>query len=581
MRKRWTTYNKITLLVLLLLAPIVVLYSYSNETSVEVIEKEIQEASLKRMSFFSSQVDNHVKQLSILAIVVSKDQTIKELADSNIPPVDRLRQLELQDSLVKKMGLLSATSSWTNGLAIHLPQMNMDISGDYSSVYNSSTLRENVTTSWKYHPKTEGDAYFSKFVLSPLISYRNPLDAESLIEVRFFKQNIVTMLTEFKGDNQGEPFLYASRSEVITSSGADTDMVGQMIEQLEQYPLEQSGHLLLKLHGEQYMVNYTKNDSLGWYLVDYMPLHQILSPIFKARNVFYMAMGLLLVMSMVVAYFLYKQVQSPIKMLLQGVQGIQHGKYSVRLNHKSRNEFDYLFYRFNEMAAEIERLIETVYKENIRFREAKLKQLQSQINPHFLYNCLFFVKNMIAIDDKDSATAMVLNLAQYYRYITKLESTLTPLKDEIRLVTSYLDIQNLRIERFHYEIDIPSSMLNIEVPRLLIQPIVENAILHGVGSIEEYGIISIEGRETDSEFMIMIDDNGTGLSEEKKQKLRERITRPMDGESSCGLWNVHQRLLFQYHKQAGLQFENSPLGGLRVIISWGKTAEAAQDRRNG
>ncbi|TDG00187.1 sensor histidine kinase [Paenibacillus piri] len=570
---RWTTYKKIILLILLLLIPAVILYSYSHVTSVTVIEKEIQEASLKRLFILSSQMDNTMQQLSILSIIVSKDPAIKQLNDSGADQLDAIKQLELQESLVRKLGLLSATSSWMNGISIYLPQLRQAYSNDYSGVYDPDYLQTHMTTSWNYYPANTGESYFSKFVLSPLISYTNPLDAESLIEVRFSKQNIVTLLSDFKNENKGEPFLYKAGSEALTSVGADADMVRRIAAHLDGQALGPDGHLLLKLNGEEYIVNYLRNNSLNWYLVDYMPLHQILYPIFQTRNMFYFAMGLLLALSAVVAFFLYKQVQAPIRMLLQGVQGIQRGKYSYRLNYKPRNEFEFLFYRFNEMAAEIQRLIETVYMENIRFREVKLKQLQSQINPHFLYNSLFFVKNMIAINDKSSATAMVLNLAQYYRYITKLESTLTTLKEEIKVVQSYLDIQNLRMERFHYEIDIPEAMLDSQIPRLLIQPIVENAIIHGIGGIEGYGIIAIAGIETDADYRIMIDDNGNGISEEQVKELRERISRPLDGESGCGLWNVHQRLLYQFNRQEGLQFYASPLGGLRVVLSWGKSVD--------
>ncbi|WP_248929354.1 sensor histidine kinase [Paenibacillus hamazuiensis] len=579
MHYRWTTYKKIILLVLLLLVPTVILYSYSHVTSVNVIENEIQEASLNRIFTLSSQMDNIVEQLSILSIVVSKDPAIKQLNKSGREKTDPLKQLELQESLVRSLDLLSATSRWINGITIYLPGLKQAYSNDYSGVYNPEYLQRNVTTDWRYNRMEQGDSYFSKFVPSPLTSYKNPLEAESLIEVRFSKQNIVNMLSEFKSENKGEPFLYKAGSEPIASGEADMERIRQITSYLDGKQPDNSGHLMLTLDGEQFIVNYLKNKSLQWYLVDYMPLEQTLKPIFHTRNMFYFAMCFMLGLSAVVAFFLYKQVQVPIRMLMHGVQGIQRGTYSYRLQYHPKNEFEFLFYRFNEMAAEIQRLIETVYKENIRFREAKLKQLQSQINPHFLYNCLFFVKNMIAIDDKSSATAMVLNLAQYYRFITKLESTMTSLGDEMKLVRSYLDIQNLRMERFHYEIDIPDSMLETPIPRLLIQPIVENAIIHGIGNIEGYGIISIEGKETDSDYKIMIDDNGNGLSEEKAAELLDRISRPLDGESGCGLWNVHQRLQLQFNKQEGLQFAASPLGGLRVIVSWGKTIASDSDRR--
>lgn len=125
-------------------------------------------------------------------------------------------------------------------------------------------------------------------------------------------------------------------------------------------------------------------------------------------------------------------------------------------------------------------LIEQVYLEQLRAKDAHLKQLQSQINPHFLYNCLFFIKSKAVVGDTDSVEAMALNLGEYYRYITKTDHSLTTLQDELKLLENYLEIQNLRKQRISYEMDIAEDLLGLQIPRLLIQPLVENSIIHGI-----------------------------------------------------------------------------------------------------
>src|SRR5690606_39681649 len=123
------------------------------------------------------------------------------------------------------------------------------------------------------------------------------------------------------------------------------------------------------------------------------------------------------------------------------------GYFSVRLNYSARNEFSLLFARFNIMAQRIQELIENVYEEKLRRREATLKQLQSQINPHFLYNCLFFIKNMARMKNEEAVVAMSLNLGEYFRYTTRLGNQTATLAEELSVIVNYLEIQNLRMRR--------------------------------------------------------------------------------------------------------------------------------------
>jgi two-component system sensor histidine kinase YesM len=554
------------LLIVCLLLPIVVIYSYTNHVSVNVVEKELREKNLNRLSFFTTQMDNIIDQLSILSIIVSRDPSIIELGNP-LAQGDPFNQLKAQEILIQKLSLLSATSSWRNRLTIYLPKIKQVLSNDYYSVYDDSYLQQS-TAYWDFHMSRSGESYFSKVVWSPLLVNRKLTDAEAVVEVGFSESNMIRLLNDYAQDGNGNSFYYKPGFKPITDNAESSGITEDIIAHLNLEPQDQTGHRIVGIGNEQYMVNYVRSKSLGWYVVDYLPLRQVLAPITESRNLFYLSISLMLLISILAAVFLYRQVQLPIQQLLLGVQKIKKGAFSHRLNYRPRNEFDYLFTRFNEMAEEIQRLLEKVYMENIRFRDAKLKHLQSQINPHFLSNCMFFIHNMISVDDKQAATTMVLNLSQYFRYITMLEHTLTTLREELKLIENYLTIQNLRIERFHYEIDLPDGLLDQQIPRLMIQPIIENTIVHGIEKSKSYGIINVTGEQWADGYRIMIDDNGVGLSEQQLIELQQKVSNPLDQETGCGLWNVHQRLTYQFGQQSGLTFSLSPLGGLRVTIQW-------------
>jgi two-component system sensor histidine kinase YesM len=251
----------------------------------------------------------------------------------------------------------------------------------------------------------------------------------------------------------------------------------------------------MEIDKQQYLVSYVKSTQLDWYLVDYVPVQKILSPITMTRKLFYISIGLLLMMSVLASFILYRNVQIPIGKMIQSVQKVKRGDLSARIDYKAKNEFDFLIQRFNEMATQIQVLVEDVYAEKIRSREATLKQLQSQIHPHFLYNSLFFIINSAEMEDKESVVAMSQNLAEFYRYTTRVEKQVVRLQEEVNFVIHYLNIQRLRIHRLVYDIRIPDDMLNESVPRLILQPLVENAILHGIERSTESDHITIKGEQ--------------------------------------------------------------------------------------
>ncbi|MCZ4142000.1 two-component sensor histidine kinase, partial [Escherichia coli] len=168
---------------------------------------------------------------------------------------------------------------------------------------------------------------------------------------------------------------------------------------------------------------------------------------------FYGSMIFLLITGAFVAYLLYVQVQMPVKQLIRGFQRLKQEDYSVRIKPKGKNEFSFLSERFNSMVEKIQQLFEHVYLEQIHVREARLKQLQSQINPHFFYNCFSFITSMAKLKRVDAVVAMSHNLSRYYRYTTRQERDLVPLREEIEFVTCYLEIQQMRMERIRYTVE--------------------------------------------------------------------------------------------------------------------------------
>jgi two-component system sensor histidine kinase YesM len=181
---------------------------------------------------------------------------------------------------------------------------------------------------------------------------------------------------------------------------------------------------------------------------------------------------------------------------------------------------------------------------------------------------LFFIVNTAKLGDQEAVVAMAQNLGDYYRYTTRVENQLVPVREELNVVRNYLIIQNLRMQRLYYEIEVSETLASQLIPRLLLQPIVENAIVHGLERQAGDGIIVISGTVAGGECRIEIADNGIGLPADRLAELERQIELPMEEKMGCGLWNVHQRLKYQFGEDAGVELRQTPGGGLCVALHW-------------
>lgn len=265
---------------------------------------------------------------------------------------------------------------------------------------------------------------------------------------------------------------------------------------------------------------------------------------------------------------LYWNVQRPILRLVHAVQRIKRGDYAYRLPKKSNNEFAFLMQNFNEMATQIQDLIENDLQSRILARDATLKQLQAQIHPHFLYNCLGFIINMTKMGKDQAVMDMAYHLADYYRYTTRMDNQGVSMGEELAFVRIHLEILKLRNETLTYSIELPEELAEIRVPRLLIQPIVENAIVHGLENVDYPGRVKIRVYVKDSQVYLEVEDNGIGLSAEEIDQLQMELRIPAGEYAGCGLWNVYQRLQGNYGADAKIAFIPSRLCGLTVQLVW-------------
>lgn len=291
------------------------------------------------------------------------------------------------------------------------------------------------------------------------------------------------------------------------------------------------------------------------------------------RFAFFMLLFMLLAFIVILAYSqaMNRLVKRPMHDLIGAFSITGSGDFEYRITSRyASNEFNRLANHFNEMANRIKKLISTNYEQTIRLQKSELKQLQTQINPHFLYNSFFLLRHMINRRNNSQARIFVSYLGEYFQYITKNGVDVVPLRFEYAHADNYLKIQMMRFDgRIGAEIDsLPQECGDIQAPRLILQPIFENIFEHGIHSS---GPILIRMhisccRETGL-ARIIIEDNSDRLTDAKLNALICSLDDDTFTLEVSGLINIHKRLQLHFGAGCGLVFTRSDLGGLSVAMT--------------
>ncbi len=276
---------------------------------------------------------------------------------------------------------------------------------------------------------------------------------------------------------------------------------------------------------------------------------------------------LMLIMGILSAFFVSQRITKRITTLSNAMDEVQKGNFHERLTMKGKDEISQMTGHFNDMVENIRVLMDEVVITQKEKRQRELQVLQAQINPHFLYNTLDTIQWKALEYEAHDLSDLILSLASFFRIsLSKGEEKIT-LEREIEHVRNYLEVQQYRYsELLDYEIYVDESIKDVMIPKIIIQPLVENAIYHGIKPKLEKGKIIITVEKIEGDVRIQVKDDGVGIEEEKRKTLMENISDEKF-KGSYGLYNVHQRILLYYGAEYGITMESTYLKGAIVSIS--------------
>ncbi|MBF0706042.1 sensor histidine kinase [Alkalihalobacillus hwajinpoensis] len=396
------------------------------------------------------------------------------------------------------------------------------------------------------------------------ISYSKSLPAFSSIfrEYEYRKGSIVQVI------RRDDSILYHSNHSLIGKQAE-----GYLLDKLKTSSI---GSIKKKINQENILVSYNKLTSAGLSVVGFLPVTELERGINSLRVLTILLIFLACFLVFFFSYFLSTYFSKPIRNLSDSMQKVENEDFSVRIKDKNTNtEIDQLNASFNSMVQKINDLIQKQYKTEILKRDVELKALLVQINPHFLYNTLEVISGIAATNEVEQIEDITDSLSRMLRYNIDLHEDQVMLKEEVNYCNSYLSIMKSRYEdQISFTVAIDQKVENFIVPKMILQPLLENAIKYSVEQNQKQASIHLSIGMAENLINIIIEDNGIGFNSIKRKAFETFQMKPsiqfeeVTKINHLGLKNVYARLKMNYGRGLGFTIDSTMENGTRICITF-------------
>ena len=407
------------------------------------------------------------------------------------------------------------------------------------------------------------DEYFPENKTLSLARYiTDSNDYRNQIGVLVFSMDTSTLLRSFtKITEQQVMYLADENGTIIASSEALENNPKWGQESNSQSSMD--AYEVWKNEQGKFLIRRCEIDDTGIYLVSLVP-YEYMGAIYKSF-LFWVLGGYFLILLLAAFYisFMSKRLTIPLKKLAESIStATVSGKLECLEIDSTEKEICTLVDAYNMLIQKIEILLKQQYSLGKEKQQAELMALQSQINPHFLYNTLEMVNWMAERNEKENVQTVIQKMSTFYRLVLSKGKDIVTIREELALCETYLTIQQMRFQgRIQYERDVDDEILDYLIPKITLQPFVENAILHGIiASIEGRGTLSINGWEEDGRIILAVMDDGAGMAEEDREKSNSK-------GSHYGMKNIGLRLSVYYQEDIKIEVESTKGVGTCVSIN--------------
>ncbi|MBD0378873.1 cache domain-containing sensor histidine kinase [Paenibacillus sedimenti] len=577
-RNKGLRFKLLIYFITLILLPVATLGVIGNWVSVKTLENEANTHTEQMIGQVTKNLDFYVQNVAqTLQLISSNPETGRFLA---VNPQTSAEQRQAVEVEVRRM-LSSFTTIYPDIAGIIIVNDNdMDISNEmyrvardpltseewYSKAMKapekplliSKPIGRNITTNFNYSPDD---------VLSVVQAIRNSETGlyHGVVLIDYKLTRMETLVRDITLGKNGFIYIMDNNGEIVYAPENST-----VYRVRAEWMRQPNGASIVKtIRNERYQIMYTLSDFTKWKTVGLFSLNETLQDVTKLRNISFVLGGLTIILAVFTSLFFTRSIVRPIGRLRQLMKRAEAGDLSVRYEMTSRDEIGQLGHSFNNMIAEIHKLIELVYEEQKSKRDAELRVMQAQIKPHFLYNTLDTIQWMAQERKADDIVVMIVKLTNLFRIGLSRGKETILVSEEIEHIQSYLFIQKARYEsKLNYEIYVDPDAERELIIKLTLQPLVENAIYHGIKARRGQGRIYIEVIKAEGRLKMYVRDNGAGIPPDQLVKLRARLSGNSADEeiTGFGLFNVHERIRLVYGEPYGIKIYSTVGEGTTVEV---------------
>ncbi len=558
-------FPKLILAFLIVLLPLFALSIRMNEQSKELVRKEITQSIEQRMVSYISTLELDFNRVMGLQTEYVNDDDIDIL--STREDLSYVEFTEAVSRLQDRLRLMKNAASFVRDSFVDIGLLNRRISTNaYSEIPAGDGAALNNATN-----RLESPFIVHQGKLWITLPYPGTLNRQPLftLGLEIADSSLKAYLDEFTDLQDGGSLLTHDNPNWSVESGETPAVVTETLkERIRDNGSFAANHHYetLKVGGEAYYLFIKKSDKLGLSLSVFVKESKIIGPLKQYKDrVWWLSIASFIIV-VIFSYWIYRLIHRPLAQLVFSFRKLEKGDLDAAMQFKGTGEFRYLFERFNKTVYRLKELIDEVYVQQYQAKVAELKQLQSQINPHFLFNCFFNLYRIAKMHEIEQVIRVTKSLGEYFRFITRGSDHIR-LEEEIKHAKAYADIQEIRFEdqiRVEFE-QIPSRWRDRQIPKLIVQPLLENAYQHGLEDRDGPGFIRVGFIENEQFLTIIVEDNGD-LTDEQLAKINGLLAKKQSPGENAGLYNVKRRIQLYFGEEGVMVAGRSLSGGLRIEL---------------
>lgn len=558
---------KIVFIFLLLLTLCLIMSSILYYKSTVTVRDSVMEKGIAQAQYFVDSVDSQIAVAEEMTFNLMFDRRLSYLTSNNTI----LNDYELNHAYLaqqERLNNLKLSSSLISSAKIFLPNMNKIITDDSILTMDSFelvNLKEHINKSQR-----GGVYFFENSLFLGTTGTRVQLDnqlPDIFFLVNFDINKLESSLKDFSVYPHSGSLFYIDKDTILSSNKNNTNFYLTINESTKKIK-ENNFKNQIEINNEKFQILKLESMYLGNFY-QYIPYKSLFNKPDKNLLLLLLLFGLSIFLIYIFSKYIDRNLHKPLSVLVGLFKDMEDGVLDsdpIVLQSRER-EFTYVFSSFYQMRHYINTLIEEVYVKTNLVQRAEMKQLQAQINPHFLYNSFFSLSRKLERGDTIAAATLADHLGKYFRFLSRSSNDVVSFNEEIEHARSYAEIQQIRFYdriQIYFE-EIPYSAINRAVPRLIVQPIIENAFKYGLENREENGLLSITYTELENGIIINVNDNGEDLSSTDIEKLNKQLFDNNLTELT-GLFNIHRRIQIMFGEESGISVSQNSSGGMCVKL---------------